>query len=216
MSAANAFLEQFGEDRIEAIGREKIGEWTGEHDDMFGLFLDLAHAFEIGDGGGDELDADTEQRRDGDVEQFGQALQRVDLGELAAFEAIERGARDADTARNFVGAEAGSEAERPQPLADFIIAERHSRLRLRRDLRSSRRAHRSAMHLQRRAEFAERRVTARQSGFSRPAHRDSNSSASCAPAQAAPEILDDLQADPPLAYPQRRAEFASGASGCGR
>ena len=165
----DAFLEQFGENLIEAIGGEKIGERTGEHDDMFGLFLDLAHAFEIGDGGGDELDADTEQRRDGDIEQFGQALQRVDLGEFAAFEAIERGARNSDAARNFVGAEARSEAERPQPLSDFIIPERHFRLRLPRQpqlpaaiLSRFRQKDETSRrppfgdHLQRRAEFAER------------------------------------------------------------
>ena len=88
--------------------------------------LDLAHALEIGDRGGDVFDADAEQRRHRHAEQLGELLQRLDLGELAFLEAVERGARNAELAGDLVGGKPGAEPERLQPVADVVEAQRHA------------------------------------------------------------------------------------------
>ena len=87
--------------------------------------LDLAHALEIGDRRGDVFDADAEQRRDRDAEQLGELLQRLDLGQLALLEAVERGARNAEPLRDLVGRKPGAEAKRLEPVADIVEADRH-------------------------------------------------------------------------------------------
>src|SRR5262249_25878103 len=97
-----------------------------EHDDMLGGFLDLANALEIADGRGNVFDTDAEQRRDGDAEQLGQPLERVDLGELAALKAIERRARDADLLRDLVGAEPRAHAVGFEPMPDLVVAKSHA------------------------------------------------------------------------------------------
>ncbi len=121
----DALLQELAQGRVERVRREQIGHGPRQHDDVLGGLLDLAHALEIGDGGGDVLDADAEQRRQRDVEQLGEFFERVDLDQLAFLEAVERGARDADAVRDFLGGESGAEPERLQPVADIVKARRH-------------------------------------------------------------------------------------------
>jgi len=92
---------------------------------VLGRLLDLPHALEIGDRRGDVLDADAEQRGHRDAKQLGELLQRLDLGEFALLEAVERGARNAEPARDLVGREPGAEAERLEPVADIVEAQGH-------------------------------------------------------------------------------------------
>ncbi len=91
----NVLAQHLLERAIECVGGQEIGDRTCEHDDVLGGLLDLPHALEIGDGGGDVFDADAEQRRHRHAEQLGELFQRLDLGELAFFETVERGARNA-------------------------------------------------------------------------------------------------------------------------
>ena len=59
-------------------------------------------------------------------EQLGELLERVDLDDLALLEAVERGARDAETLGDLFRREAGAEAEGFQPVADIVKARRHA------------------------------------------------------------------------------------------
>ena len=93
---------------LERRRRRAERDRAGQHDDVLGGFLDLPHALEIADRRGDVFDADAQQRRHRDLEQLGELLQRLDLGDFAFFEAIERGARNAEPL-------AISSADRPEP-----------------------------------------------------------------------------------------------------
>ena len=110
---------------VERVGGEQIRDRAGQHDDVLGGLLDLAHALEIGDRRGDVFDADAEQRRDRDAEQLGELFQRLDLGELALLEAVERGARNAEAVGDLVGGKPGAEAKRLQPVSDIVEADGH-------------------------------------------------------------------------------------------
>jgi transcriptional regulator with XRE-family HTH domain len=44
----NVFAQNLLKGAVEGIGREQVGDRPGQHDDVLGAFLDLAHAFEIG------------------------------------------------------------------------------------------------------------------------------------------------------------------------
>ena len=110
---------------VEGVGGEQIRDRPGQHDDVLGGLLDLPHALEIGDGGGDVLDADAEQRRHRHAEQLGEFFQRLDLGELALLEAVERGAGNAEAIGDLVGGQSGAQPERFEPIADVVEAQRH-------------------------------------------------------------------------------------------
>ena len=88
--------------------------------------LDLAHPLEIAHGGGDVLDTDAEQSCHGNLQQAGKAIQCLNLHHLAFFKAIKRCARYAGLPRDFVRAQAGAEPEGFQPVANIVIANRHS------------------------------------------------------------------------------------------
>ena len=113
-----------------AVRREQIGDRPGEHDDVLRGFLDLPHALEIGDRRADELDADAEQRRHRDAEQLGELLQRLDLGELALLEAIERGAGNIEPGGDLVGAQPRAEPEGLEAVTDVVEADRHAQDRI--------------------------------------------------------------------------------------
>ncbi len=121
----NAFAQDVAERAVEGVGREQVGDRAGEHDDVLGGFLDLPHALEITDGGSDVFDADTEQRRHRHRQELRQLLQRLDLRQLALLEAVERGARDPEPARDLVGAEPRSQAKGLQAVADIVEANGH-------------------------------------------------------------------------------------------
>ena len=93
---------------------------------MLGGLLDLAHALEIGDRRADVLDADAEQRRHRHPEQLGELLQRLDLGELALLEAIERGAGNIEPGGDLVGAQPRAEPEGLEAVTDVVEADRHA------------------------------------------------------------------------------------------
>src|SRR5439155_23322140 len=97
----------------------------GQQEEGLGALFDLAHAVEIADGRANIFDAHAEQRRHRDAEQVGEFLQRFDLRQLALLEAVERGARNIEPARDLVGAEPRSEAERLESVADIVEADRH-------------------------------------------------------------------------------------------
>ena len=60
-----------------------------------------------------------------DAEQLGELLQRLDLRQLALLEAIERGARNTEPARDLVGAEPGAETKRLEAVSDIVEAKGH-------------------------------------------------------------------------------------------
>ena len=90
---------------VEGVGGEQVGDRAGQHDDVLGGFLDLSHALEIAHRRGDIFDTDAEQGRHRHRQQIGELLERLDLGELALLEAVERGARNAEPAGDLVGAD---------------------------------------------------------------------------------------------------------------
>ena len=85
--------------------------------------LELAQPLEICDGGGQVLDAHTEQRGHRDAEELGELVEGLDLRQLALFEAVERGARNVEALRDLVGRQARGEAKRLQPVADVVEAD---------------------------------------------------------------------------------------------
>ena len=121
----DALDEQLLQHGLEIGGGEQEGNRPRQHDDMLRLFLDLPQPFEISHSRRDELDADAKKRGNGDAQQFGELVQRLDLGEFAALEAVERRARDADPPGDLIGAQPRGDAEGLQSVADFIIAKAH-------------------------------------------------------------------------------------------
>ena len=80
--------QDVAERAIEGVGGEHVGDRPGQHDDVLGGFLDLAHALEIAHRGRDVFDADAEQGRHRDPQQLGELLQGLDLRHLALLEAV--------------------------------------------------------------------------------------------------------------------------------
>ena len=118
-------LAQYVAERaIEAVGGQHVGDRPGEHDDVLGRLLDLAHALEIADRGGDIFDADAEQRRHRHFQQLGEILQRLDLRHVALLDPVERGARNAELLRDLFRGQPGAEAEGLEPVADIVEADR--------------------------------------------------------------------------------------------
>src|SRR5438874_4854343 len=124
----DALAQHLFQRRIEGVGGEQVGDRPRQHDDVLGRLLDLAHALEICDRRADVFDAHPEQRRHRDAEQLRELLQRLDLGELAFLETIDRGAGNAEAAGDLVGGEAGTEAKGLQAIADVIETDGHGTL----------------------------------------------------------------------------------------
>jgi hypothetical protein len=99
VSIAHRLAQYVAQRAIEGVGGEHVGDRPGQHDDVLGGFLDLAHALEIAHGRSNVFDADAEQGRHRDLEQLGQLLQGLDLRYLALLEAVKRGARYAELLR---------------------------------------------------------------------------------------------------------------------
>jgi len=112
----DAFFQNRLKNRIKLSRREQVGKRTRQQNDVFGLLLDLARAFKICDRRGDIFDANPEQRRNRNVEQFRQSLERIDLRQLTALEAIQRGPRDSDAARDILRAHSRRKPEGAQAL----------------------------------------------------------------------------------------------------
>src|SRR5262249_26144735 len=121
----DALAQDLAQSLIETVRCKQVRDRTGEHDDVVGAFLDLAHALEIAQGGRDVFDADAEQRWNRDGQQLGELLQRLDFRDLALLKTIKRGARYAELAGNLVGAQAGAEPERLETVADVVEANGH-------------------------------------------------------------------------------------------
>src|SRR5438067_6541007 len=92
---------------------------------MARALLELPQALEIRHRRRQVLDANAEQCRHGDAEELGELVERLDLRQLALLEAVERGTRDVEALRDFVGAQPRGEAEGLQPVADVVEANRH-------------------------------------------------------------------------------------------
>ena len=101
----DALDEQLLQHGFEIRRGQQKGNRTRQYNDMLRLFLDLPQPFEISHSRGDELDADAQQRGDGDAQQFGELVEGFDLGEFTALKTIERRARNADAPRDLVGAQ---------------------------------------------------------------------------------------------------------------
>jgi hypothetical protein len=124
-AVGDAFAQDVAEGAVEGVGREQIGDWAREHDDVLGGLLDLPHALEIAHRRRDVFDADAEQGRHRHREQLRELLQRLDFRQLALLEAIERGARDPEPARDLVGAQPRSQAKGLEAVADIVEANGH-------------------------------------------------------------------------------------------
>ena len=92
---------------------------------MLRRFFNLPHALEIADGGGDVFDAYAQKRGNGDAEQLGELVERLDLGEFAFFKPVERRARNAKLFGDLVRAQARAHAIGPEPVSDFIKTKSH-------------------------------------------------------------------------------------------
>ena len=88
-------------------------------------FFDLPDPLEIRDRGRKIFHADAQQRGDGDAQEFGKLLERLDLNQLATLEPVHSRPRYAKTSRYFVRAQSRSEAERLEPVADVIEPHSH-------------------------------------------------------------------------------------------
>jgi hypothetical protein len=97
------FLEYLGQDRIALVRRDQVAERAEDLEYLVGGFLDLADTLHIADRLGVVFNADAEQRERRDFQQFGQAVDRVELDDLAFFIAVECRARDAEPGRDFLG-----------------------------------------------------------------------------------------------------------------
>ncbi len=91
-----------------------------------GLCFDLAQPLEIGQRAGKIFRADPEQRRQRRLQQFGDALEGLELHRsLALLVIVERGARDPELFGGIFGRQAKAHPVRPQPLSDLKIIDRH-------------------------------------------------------------------------------------------
>ncbi len=126
----DAFPQDVAEGLIEGVGGQEVGDRAREHDDVLAALLDLAHAFEIADRGGDVFHADAQQRRHRHRQELREFFQRLDLRELTLLEAIERGARNAEPIGDLVGAQPGAEAKSFEAVADIVEADGHDQLNI--------------------------------------------------------------------------------------
>ena len=121
----NALPQDVAERAVECVGGEQVGDRAGQHDDVLAGLLDLPHALEIAHRRGDVFDADAEQGRHRHRQQLRELFQRLDLGELALLETVERGARDAEPVGDLVGAQPGAEAKGFEAVADIVETDGH-------------------------------------------------------------------------------------------
>ncbi len=106
--------------------KRQVGDRPGQYDDVLGRLLDLPQPLEIADRGRNVFDADAEQGGYRDRKQLGELLQRLDLGDLAFLETVERGAGNAEAVCDLVRAQTGAEAEGLEPIADVVEANGHA------------------------------------------------------------------------------------------
>ena len=122
--AVGGFRPGLGDGAVIGVGGGLVADGAAHQQDLVGLFLDLPQPFLEGDGAGEILDTDAEQRKGGDLQQLGQPPDRVQLDDLALFIPVERGAGDAEAGGDLLRPETTFESVRAQLLTD--IGEPHA------------------------------------------------------------------------------------------